>query len=167
MTKEDKAAKRQRQFMEWAKSDVGQAFTNWWRVHWASGFATKGRETRWGIRPYYAWNDWRYRAEFYLECEDEYPAPLNFKAPDIEDIEKWRMEKDVKEAMTAELEQRFGKDFWKHMTPQQWITGAKKVALENMAVNFSEQMEAKLNEAYATELGQSEEETEALRRRRE
>lgn len=123
MSKDDKAANRQRQFIEWAKSELGQAFTNWWSEHRDSGFATKDMETRWGIRPYYAWNIWEYKAEFFAEHEDEFDRPENFPKPEFEEIRKWREDQLRVEEKTTELEREFGKEFWKRISPEQFLRG--------------------------------------------
>ena len=132
-------------------------FVIWWKEHRASGYAqNKEGLSQWGIEPWRAYDTECYRAE-YLGWSPVYSQ---------EEIEEMRTEQRKTEALTFALEKRFGPEFWKRMTPLEFIQATKQVVHE-MTGWSDKKMEAEINKAYETEPGQSEEETELLQRRRE
>lgn len=145
------------------KFDVAQWMTEhrdfvaWWKEHRHSGYAEhKDGRSRWGIVPWQAYISERYQAE-YSGKSDHYSE---------QEIADMRAEQHKVEKMTGELEERFGPMFWQTMTPAEWIANAKIVVRE-IAGSLSKGNQAKIDKAYEYEPGQSEEETELLRRRRE
>ena len=149
--------------IEFLNSETGRDFIAWWKNHRLSGYAIKGTQERWTILPYTASRCDRYMAEY---CSDRgYGQELRFEYT-AADYERWAQEQKIAEATTAELELRFGPMFWKTITPQEWIADVKTIVGEIIG-DLAKANQAKIDEAYAHEPGQSEEETELLRRRRE
>lgn len=172
---------RDEEFAKWAASEEGRAFTTWWKHHRYSGYGVNpvGRQ-RWGILPYEAWQIWKYKAEFYVEHEEQLLWPEDLDKPNFEDIQKWVSEQHLTEERTAALEERLGPEFWRRMTPEVWYSNFKAITRELVVYqnsftkefdalvgHITKSMKDKMEDTYAYEHGQSAEETEALRRRRE
>ena len=112
-----------------------QSFVQWWKNHRDSGYAEKGVEYRWNILPPDAWKCHRYRLEFSDATGHPYD-PLHYKFQDgqrsewpfygAEEKTKWRDDQDRDETMTSELEKIYGKEFWKRMTPLEFIRAVKE-----------------------------------------
>ena len=153
--------KKDRLYKEWVDTWMHEhiKFVAWWKVHPNSGYSeNREGKSRWGILPWQAYESERYLAE-YLDWS---PDPV----VNDEWLPKWRKERQEAEALTRDLEKRFGREFWKRMTGLQWIKGVKEVA-HIMTGWTPNAMQSKIDEAYAYEPGQSEEETELLSRRRD
>ena len=131
-------------------------FVEWWKEHRDSGYAENrdGSKSRYSIVPWKAWKIEKYHAEYTGESE-RYSH---------EEIASMREEQRKVEAKTAELEMCIGKEFWKRMTPAEFIANVKMAAREAMEERGS--MAEKMEKTYEYEPGQSEEETRLLERRR-
>lgn len=205
---------------EWAQSDEGKTFREWWKSHRYSGYSVNnvGRQ-RWGILPYEAWFCWKYRAEFHFENEYRFPWPEDLDRPTTMDVDKWRGEKEMEDApelgglieaireqwrkdqaQTERLSVKLGTSFnteqnkkvydtikkeygterdgwtlgfnevekdWRENDPEYREWTKPKLPTEEPQGWTEKAMRAKIDKAYATDPGQSEEETELLRRRRD
>ena len=172
---------KQSQLETQSKPSYPPEFREWWKEHRYSGYAVNHRgEQRFGISPLLAWGTWKYKAEFFAENSDAFPWPEGLERPEFEDIEKWALEQQTTEERTKALEKRLGKEFWKHMAPDVWYAEFKKIghelvkhqrsfdpAFDVLVCRLTRSMKEKIENAYAYEPGQSEEETALLSRRRE
>ena len=84
---------------QWLTTEVGRKFSHWWSNHRHSGYATRGTETRWGIRPWEATLHDRYMAEFYSDHNMGQKTRYEYSA---EEYEKWAQEqREADDAVAA------------------------------------------------------------------
>ena len=160
-------------FSKWAQSEEGKAFHKWWKNHRYSGFSENrhGRQ-RFGILPYEAWHAWKYKAEFYFENQ-QFPWPEDLDKPTTNDIEKWSAEcggsPEIDELITLVRAQWRKAADSEHgglnVIRMEWELDGTLTKIDSAWT--AEAMRAKIDEAYAYEPGQSAEDTELWKRRRE
>jgi hypothetical protein len=145
-------------------------FVEFWKEHRNSGHCyVKGGYTHWGILPWQAYESEQYRAEFIGWS----PNPL------VNDqILGWRKEQEETERLSALLGTthyaEHNRKIYETIKEEYGSFNALRRAWEEDGTLprtpgdwTGDSMKAKIDEAYAPEPGQSEEETEALRRRSE
>ena len=158
----------------YAPEVMPKPFVYWWRNHSHSGFLedTEGL-FHYSITPPEAWGIERYRVEYSDATGHNYKPR---RVISEEEKARWRKEQEEAQAITAAIEKRYGSEFWK-LPPEETMGRITKIYDElvkdgaiKSPLNFAgwneATMRAKIDEAYAPEPGQSEEETELLRRRR-
>ena len=165
-------------------------FVQWWKNHRHSGFCFRkdplGREMfRWDIQPVLAWNTAAYKVEYHDSIGETIPETEEF-------AEYVRLQWRKDQARVERLSERLGTTFDARHNQKVYATlraeyaGSTGFGFSGFANTHkddpdvwpenssgknadwtAESMKAKIDKAYEYEPGQSEEETEALRRRRE
>lgn len=154
------------------------AFITWWQNHWKSGFCEDEQGYwHWNIEPWVAWESERFRAEFVGWSPD---PVINAKIPE------WKAQQKEADAFAARhrftFSARHNEQRWKelgvHEGPGSFMKNAVMQALDDIEKKYFQggepgpmsspgAMRAAIDKAYEYEPGQSPEETEALRRRRD
>ena len=70
--------------ISYLNSPEGKSFIAWWKNHRHSGYAVKGMEMRWTIRPHEAVCCDRYIAEFFGDSRIAGKTRHNYEAQEIE-----------------------------------------------------------------------------------
>lgn len=145
-----------------------QEFVAWWKEHRHSGHCyTKNGYTHWGLLPWQAYESEQYRAEFIGWSPDPI---INLQ------IDGWRAEQKEAERISALLgtthDAEHNQKIYETIKEEYGSFNALRRAWEENGTlkrtpgDWSDDsMRAKIDKAYETIPGQSEEETEALRRR--
>jgi hypothetical protein len=137
-------------------------FIRWWREHRdCSCYEDKEGKMHYQEYPRLAWNVEAYRVEF-ADCTGFLFKPKNHYSE--EEKAGWRRAQAEMEASVKAQEAKYGREYWKRMSPGQFIATVKK---EVTAVILAKTMVAKLEEVYAPEPGESEDEVALRTRRRE
>ena len=146
-------------------------FAKWWRDHRASGFCEDASgKYHWGIHPLEAWDCDSYRIEYSVYSGSVYKPRDPDRSADIDvDFSAWAAQQKLAEEFAEKRGFGYSAEenmrIWRTLgVGKGYLTAAVKDLLE--AGFGANSMRKKIDEAYAPEPGQPEEETELLKRRR-
>ena len=145
-------------------SDYSPEFREWWKCHRDAGFCEdRFGKSHWGIFPSLAWKHDCYRAEFSIVANEKYDRAQEYTA---EEIDQWFKDQRDKEAFTKQYGFTFNCEDNQRIALKMIKERSLAMRVQGM-LNGDKSMQYKIDEAYAPEPGQSQEETDLLSRRRE